>query len=279
MRQLRRLYFGYQPLLDPEPEIVNRVLQCLERCNLTCLDLSMQCLHHYDQRSQANLLSTVLGLQKQLCHLNLRGNNINTEGAASLASALKRHESLQWLHLGHNCIGDGGCIELCLAAKECSSLTGLNLSWNAISNEGSPAAINLRSHPNLIMLDLTGNRLSEDLRDELHGQGCSFVHFDSSMDFEAPPTLPSALSAKLETMHCNCRNLLLAEEPAWLEDWEIAITRHCIEDVTAVEIALDLEAQNIIQLVPPLEQAAPEPGDDQDSDDSGGGAEPEENDF
>ncbi len=82
------------------------------------------------------LEESIKGLRdNSLTNLDLRDNNIGTEGANALATVLKENSSLTNLDLSGNNIGDEGVNALATVLKENSSLTSLDLGGNNIGDE------------------------------------------------------------------------------------------------------------------------------------------------
>ena len=91
-------------------------------------------------------LAEAVARNKALTELDLAGNLITAEGVSALAAALRVNERIQSLSLRHNHIGDRGAIDL---AKACGSvalpqLRVLDLSHNRIGDAGMAALAKLQ---------------------------------------------------------------------------------------------------------------------------------------
>ncbi|KAL0225911.1 hypothetical protein P9112_013235 [Eukaryota sp. TZLM1-RC] len=98
-----------------------------------------------------------------ITELNLRQNNITSEGASALARALESNSTLTGLHLGGNNITDEGASALALALENNSTLTELHLWSNNITSEGASAlARALESNSTLTTLHLRYNNITSE---------------------------------------------------------------------------------------------------------------------
>ena len=71
-----------------------------------------------------------------LRELDLRGNQIGSEGAVAMATMLKTNSSLERLSLARCGIGSSGGVELGAALERNKSLRYLGLSWNRLGDDG-----------------------------------------------------------------------------------------------------------------------------------------------
>ena len=127
-------------------------------------------------------------------HLDLRGNNIRSDGSTALSQMLKLNSTLESLSLEWNCIGiwetgtqaiadalannhtlqeidlrnnkigPQGIQSLALALKHNTTLKRLDLRWNNAGIVGGRAIVEcLKWNNTIIELDLTGNEIPEDI--------------------------------------------------------------------------------------------------------------------
>lgn len=90
-------------------------------------------LNDYDMSTLASHLPGLPSLRK-LC---LRGNNITSAGATTLATCLwDRASELETLRLDRNSIGSDGALSLSKALHRCRYMTSLSLSFNPIGDAG-----------------------------------------------------------------------------------------------------------------------------------------------
>jgi Leucine Rich repeat len=82
-------------------------------------------------------LSAALKANRILTTLNLRNNNIDSEGVRYVSDALTINKTLTTLNLWHNKIGNEGIKYLSAALKVNKILTTLNLGYNQIESEGA----------------------------------------------------------------------------------------------------------------------------------------------
>jgi Ran GTPase-activating protein (RanGAP) involved in mRNA processing and transport len=96
----------------------------------------------------------------QVSELILTARNINSKQATSIASALKKNQSLTSLNLQNNQVQDEGAIALASALEKNQSLTNLDLVCNQIGAKGGKAiASALKKNQNLISLILWDNEI------------------------------------------------------------------------------------------------------------------------
>ena len=93
--------------------------------------------------------------------LDIRDNDIGSEGAAALAEALEFCTNLQTLDICFNYIGSAGAKALAKALKSCcTNLQTLDISFNNIDSEGAAAlAEALKSCTMLQILDISNNEI------------------------------------------------------------------------------------------------------------------------
>lgn len=90
-------------------------------------------LNDYDMSTLASHLPALSSL-RNLC---LRGNNITSAGATTLATCLwDRASELETLRLDRNSIGSDGALSLSKALHRCRYMTALSLSFNPIGDAG-----------------------------------------------------------------------------------------------------------------------------------------------
>ena len=98
-----------------------------------------------------------------LTKLNLSSNLIGSEGAISLANALKQNTTLKTLLLRNNQIGPEGTIALANTLKQNKSLIKLQLNSNNIGMEGAHALSSaLRNNTTLTTLELYNNGIKSE---------------------------------------------------------------------------------------------------------------------
>jgi Ran GTPase-activating protein (RanGAP) involved in mRNA processing and transport len=85
----------------------------------------------------------ILALNQSLIVLDLSDNNLEVDGAKSLATSLANNSSLGALYLEKNNLGDDGVITLVQSLKTNKTLFALNLRDNAIGPKGADAIIDL----------------------------------------------------------------------------------------------------------------------------------------
>ena len=108
------------------------LLQCHKE--LLCLDLS------HDNFEMSDLVQGLQCLTGLRC-LDLSHSNIGSDGAASLACAMRYLTKLSYLSLSHNNIGSDGMIALARGLSCLTKLNFLNVSHNNIDFEGTKAVI------------------------------------------------------------------------------------------------------------------------------------------
>ena len=77
--------------------------------------------------------------------LNLSGCSVGAAGAASLASALERNETLQKLNLSGNSVGDAGAASLASALERNATLQELGLGHNSVGDAGAASLASIRA--------------------------------------------------------------------------------------------------------------------------------------
>ena len=108
-------------------------------------------------------LCTALKCCTYLQTLDLRNDNIGSDGAVALAEGLKYCTNLQTLDLRNDSIGLDGAVALAEGLKYCTNLQTLDLSSNSISLDGAVAlAEGLKYCTNLQTLNLSSNSISLD---------------------------------------------------------------------------------------------------------------------
>ena len=81
-------------------------------------------------------LMSGLSYNHTLRDLDLRNNQIGSEGAVAIATMLKTNRSLESLNIARCGIGSSGGVELGAALERNKTLRYLNLSWNAVGDDG-----------------------------------------------------------------------------------------------------------------------------------------------
>ena len=95
---------------------------------------------------------------KNITRLHLNENNIEPEGATTLAAAIQQHKELKYLDLSCNNIGSEGATALAAAIQHLKELKFLNLSSNSIGSEGVTAlTAAIQHHNKLKILGLSSN--------------------------------------------------------------------------------------------------------------------------
>jgi Ran GTPase-activating protein (RanGAP) involved in mRNA processing and transport len=126
--------------------------------NLTVLDLHDYDLSLKDLKMLANWLKRLPGPVS----LNLSRNNIDAQGAALLAEALKAN-TLTALDLSNNPLGDQGACALAEGLTLNAGLTALNLSRAGVGSTGATALAEMLSANNTLRsLNLQCNALCDD---------------------------------------------------------------------------------------------------------------------
>lgn len=90
---------------------------------------------------------------KQLIHLNIKTNHIETKGAISLSRKLSK---VSFWRVGNNRVGDYGTSIIC---ENCTNLTSLGLWDNNLTSSSLETILKLRK---LTWLTLSNNSLNEN---------------------------------------------------------------------------------------------------------------------
>ncbi|XP_057679694.1 NACHT, LRR and PYD domains-containing protein 12-like [Corythoichthys intestinalis] len=185
---LRHLNLSWNALSDEGVEILSKGLAS-PHCKLESLTLS----HCLLDKSSCHLMASLLSSPSNLRHLDLGGNNLSYEGVAILSKGLDSpHCKLESLNLNECRLDKGSCHLLASVLSSPSNLKHLDLSQNDLSDEGveilskvlatpncileslnlsscnlekgscDPLASFLSSPSNLMLLDLSGNNLSDE---------------------------------------------------------------------------------------------------------------------
>ena len=152
----------------------------------------------------------VLKTNRDLAELDLSGNTIGSEGAATIATGLSHHTALASLHLEGNGIGDDGCETLAAALGTNTTVISLGLANNDIGDNGAKALASLLcTSRSLVSLDLTNNKIQVDgmthLAQALAKNTC-LIRLSvggNAYSVEANAMLPQVLAALRKTMEAN----------------------------------------------------------------------------
>jgi len=128
---------------------MENIADALAQCStLNSLDISCNCVCKKFSRALTtlNLEYCNIGedgtlrlgvLPESLTCLNLKGNDIDANGATHLADGLKKCTALITLDLGNNAIGPEGAASIAGVLTQCTSITNLNLQGNYIGEDGA----------------------------------------------------------------------------------------------------------------------------------------------
>jgi len=95
--------------------------------------------HPFEMPIRFQALAGALIFNSTVTNINLKNNDIDTEGAKALAEALKVNRTLTNINLHSNDIGNEGAKALAEALKANSTVTYIGLYGNKIGNEGAKA--------------------------------------------------------------------------------------------------------------------------------------------
>ena len=140
---------------------------------------------------QINIEQLVKVLEQcpMLQKLNLKGNNITTEGVAKIIKVIEQYNlEINYIDLSINKIGDIGAEKVAelLFNNKCSKLLYLNLSLNKIGDMGTEKlALAIGQYPNLMLieLDLSHNLIRADGVDSLITQCSKIKRLDLSWNY------------------------------------------------------------------------------------------------
>jgi hypothetical protein len=121
-------------------------------------------MHHRQPINQNKFMSTRVSETIVSLHdtrsVDLEGANIDAEGAAALAEALKGNTSVTSINIENNRIGAEGASALANALKENTSVTDFNLAINRIGAEGASALADaLKLNRSVMSLHLFDNAI------------------------------------------------------------------------------------------------------------------------
>ena len=133
LNSLEELYLSRNNIVDDDLKFLAKSLQHLT--TLTSLTLS-----HMHYISDWSCLVELRHLTNMGC-LYLSHNDINSDGAATLACELKYLTTLKKLYLSHNNIGPAGMTALSKGLPHLTNIRDLDLSHNDIDLEGAKAVI------------------------------------------------------------------------------------------------------------------------------------------
>ncbi|RIB02804.1 hypothetical protein C2G38_2049782 [Gigaspora rosea] len=155
---INSLCFYYHGIRDEEEKIFFAKLLC-KNTTLTYLNLRLNNLGSEGGKALANALC----LNSTLTSLDLSYNNLGSEGGKALAVALCKNSTLKDLNLGFNNFGAEGGKALADALCMNSTLTSLNLNSIELGLEGGKAlAIDLCTNSTLKDLKLARNNLESE---------------------------------------------------------------------------------------------------------------------
>mmetsp|Transcript_17889 Transcript_17889/g.26787 ORF Transcript_17889/g.26787 Transcript_17889/m.26787 type:complete len:429 (+) Transcript_17889:74-1360(+) len=133
-----------------------------------------------------NMLEQGEGKRNCLRAINLKSNSLGSEGASSIAEALRHNSTLTFLNLDSNGIGDKGAIAIAESLKVNSTVQYLSLSNNKMGRKGAKAlAAALAENKSLIHLGLKGNKVKEAAVDLVSSmvKSSSFMSLDLSCNY------------------------------------------------------------------------------------------------
>ena len=204
------LNLSYNDISAGGTKCLASLLQCHK--GLVLLDLS---------HNNFKMSHLVQGLQclTDLEHLDLSHNNIGSDGAASLACALRYLTKLSFLYLSHNNIGSDGAASLACELRFLTKLSHLHLLHNNISSDGAASlACALRYLTKLSGLSLSHNNIGSDGMIALaRGLSCLtkliYLHVSrNNIDFEGTKAIITSLKGcyylvqaiiNIEDEHCS----------------------------------------------------------------------------
>ncbi|KAL9976649.1 hypothetical protein ACROYT_G013971 [Oculina patagonica] len=141
---------SFNPTLDIEAFKINTTL--------TYLDLRGKQIDENGARS----LSEVLKVNATLTNLDVSENNIGRRGADFIFKALKHNATLTNLNVSNNNIGEGGADSLFSALLHNTTLTNLNVSNNNIGEGGADSLFSALLHnTTLTNLNVSNNNIGE----------------------------------------------------------------------------------------------------------------------
>jgi Ran GTPase-activating protein (RanGAP) involved in mRNA processing and transport len=132
---------------------MENIANALGQCSMfTSLDISCNCVCNNIFEKIGGVL-TILNIEycnigeygthrlgvlpESLTCLNLKGNDIDANGATHLADGLKKCKGLITLDLGDNAIGPEGATSIAEVLTQCTSITNLSLQGNDIGENGA----------------------------------------------------------------------------------------------------------------------------------------------
>ncbi|KAH3731903.1 Protein NLRC3 [Pelomyxa schiedti] len=155
--------------LESDKSLVSLNLSCVfPLCSLSILVswFTLQIKRHSDHgigSEGAISIARALKSNKSLVSLNISCNTIGSEGAISIVRALESNKSLVSLNISHNTIGSEGATNIARALESNKSLVSLDISGNTIGSEGATSiARALESNKSLVSLDISCNKIGSE---------------------------------------------------------------------------------------------------------------------
>ena len=136
----------------------NKIIEAIA-VNKTLLKLDASLMKLQDE----SCISDCLNINKSLKELNISKNEITSNRAKEIATAIRINTTLEKLDLSHNEISNDGVSFISDGLKNNNSLKEVNISRNKITSEGAQyIADAIRINTTLVKLDLSCNTLSDD---------------------------------------------------------------------------------------------------------------------
>ena len=113
-------------------------------------------------------LATALRVHPAVTVLNLANNKFGAPGVQALASIIKHAPCLQRLSISNITLLDGGLILLASALRHNKTLIAIDMVGCDISDEGVQLAHAVQEHPALTVLDLSRNKIGDNVGTNAH---------------------------------------------------------------------------------------------------------------
>ncbi len=139
--------------------MLEKIIQAIQNNSITSIDLKWNNIGS----EGAKVLAEVLKSNNSIASINLSGNGIGSEGAKVLAEALKSNHSITSINLAYTKIGSEGAKVLAEALKSNKSITSINFGSNNIGSEGAKAiAEALKFNNSITSINLQGNYIGSE---------------------------------------------------------------------------------------------------------------------